>query len=100
MNVAVIDLFYSDQEWAKLRRAGAVDFARHRLSSLAQALVDRNYLGGERFTAGDLMMTTVLRIVPGLVTEPGLSDYVERCTGRPAFRRALAAQMGDFTQAA
>jgi len=100
MNVAVIDLFYSDQEWAKLRRAGAVDFARHRLSSLAQALGDRTYLDGERFTAGDLMMTTVLRIVPALVTEPRLSDYVERCTGRAAFRRALAAQMGDFTQAA
>ncbi|HET9388198.1 MAG TPA: glutathione S-transferase family protein [Steroidobacteraceae bacterium] len=100
MNVAVIDLFYSDQEWAKLRRAGAVDFARHRLSSLARALGDKTYLDGERFTAGDLMMTTVLRIVPALVTEPRLSDYVERCTGRPAFRRALAAQMGDFTQAA
>ena len=100
MNVAVIDLFYSDQEWAKLRRAGAVDFARHRLSSLAQALGDRTYLDGERFTAGDLMMTTVLRIVPALVTEPRLADYVERCAGRPAFRRALVAQMGDFTRAA
>jgi len=45
-------------------------------------------------------MTTVLRILPALVTEPRLAAYVERCTGRPAFRRALAAQMGDFTQAA
>ena len=100
MNVAVIDLFHGDQEWAKLRRAGAVDFARQRLSCLAQALGDKSYLDGERFTAGDLMMTTVLRILPALVTEPRLADYVERCTRRPAFRRALAAQMGDFTQAA
>ena len=100
MNVAVIDLFHNDQEWAKLRRPGAVDFARHRLGCLAQALGDKPYLDGERFTAGDLMMTSVLRIVPALVTEPRLSGYVERCTGRPAFRRALAAQMGDFTQAA
>lgn len=100
MNVAVIDLFHSDQEWAKLRRAGAVDFARHRLSCLARALGEKSYLDGERFTAGDLMMTTVLRILPALVTEPRLAAYVERCTGRPAFRRALAAQMGDFTQAA
>ncbi len=30
MNVAAIDLFYRDQEWAKLRRPGAVEFARHR----------------------------------------------------------------------
>lgn len=100
MNVAAIDLFHRDQEWAKLRRAGAVDFARHRLSRLAQALGDKPYLDGERFTAGDLMMTTVLRIVPALVTEPRLADYVERCTGRRAFSRALVAQMGDFTQAA
>ncbi|HXI96604.1 MAG TPA: glutathione S-transferase family protein [Candidatus Acidoferrum sp.] len=100
MNVAVIDLFHGDQEWAKLRRPGAVDFARHRLSCLARALGDKPYLDGERFTAGDLMMTTVLRILPALVTEPCLADYVERCAGRPAFRRALVAQMGDFTGAA
>ena len=100
MNVAVIDLFYSDQEWAKLRRPSAVDFARHRLASLAQALGDKPYLDGERFTAGDLMMTTVLRIAPALIADQRLATYVERCTSRPAFRRALDAQMGDFTQAA
>src|SRR5215468_3367747 len=62
MNVAVIDLFHADKEWAKLRRPGAVDFARHRLNCLAKSLGDKPYLDGERFTAGDLMMTTVLRI--------------------------------------
>jgi glutathione S-transferase len=100
MNVAVIDLFYTGQEWAKLRRPGATDFARHRLGSLAKALGDKPYLDGERFTAGDLMMTTVLRIIPELVVEPNLTAYVERCTGRPAFQRALEAQMGDFKDAA
>src|SRR5579862_8304450 len=34
MNVAAIDLVCADQEWAKLRRPGAVDFATHRLNSL------------------------------------------------------------------
>jgi glutathione S-transferase len=100
MNVAVLDLFYRDQEWAKLRRQSATDFARHRLRGLAASLGDKPYLDGERFTAGDLMMTTVLRIIPALVTDPRLSAYVERCTARPAFRRALDAQMSDFRAAA
>jgi glutathione S-transferase len=100
MNVAMLDLFYPDQAWAKLRRPSAVEFARHRLSCLATALGDKAYLDGARFTAGDLMMTTVLRILPELVIEQRLAAYIERCTGRTGFRRALAAQMRDFTQAA
>jgi glutathione S-transferase len=100
MSVAVIELFYADQEWAKLRLPGARDFALHRLDSLAKALGDKPYLDGERFTAGDLIMTTVLRIIPALVVDARLTAYVERCTARPAFRRALDAQMGDFRDAA
>ncbi|HTK34296.1 MAG TPA: glutathione S-transferase family protein [Caulobacteraceae bacterium] len=100
MNLALIDLFYADQEWAKLRRQGARDFAVRRLDALAKALGDKPYLDGERFTAGDLMMTAVLRILPELVADPRLVAYVERCTARPAFRRALEAQMGDFRDAA
>ncbi|HEY3695411.1 glutathione S-transferase family protein [Phenylobacterium sp.] len=100
MNVAAIDLFYADQEWARLRRPGAVDFARHRLSSLAKALGDKPCLDGERFTAGDLMMATVLRILPDLAADTSLAPYVDRCTARPAFKRALDAQMGDFRQGA
>jgi glutathione S-transferase len=100
MNVAVLDLFYADQEWAKLRRPSAVEFARHRLNCLAKALGDKPYLDGARFTAGDLMMTTVLRTLPELIADRHLADYVERCTSRPAFKRALDAQMSDFKQAA
>jgi glutathione S-transferase len=100
MNAAVLDVFYAGEEWARLRRPGAVEFARHRLSSLAKSLGDKPYLDGERFTCGDLMMASVLRIMPELVAEPALGAYVERCTARPAFQRALAAQMGDFSEAA
>ena len=63
MNVAVIDLFYANEDWAKLRRPGAVDFVQRRLSALSKSLGDKPYLDGDRFTAGDLMMTTVLRIL-------------------------------------
>ena len=100
MNVAVLEIFYADQEWAKLRKPSAVAFAQHRLNSLATALGDKPYLDGARFTAGDLMMSTVLRIIPALAPDQRLTAYVERCTSRPAFQRALAAQMGDFRQAA
>jgi glutathione S-transferase len=100
MNLAAIKLFHADQAWAKLREPGATDFARHRVGSLAKALGDKPYLDGDRFTAGDLMMVTVLRIIPELIVEPNLKAYVERCTARPAFQRALAAQLGDFREAA
>jgi glutathione S-transferase len=103
MNVAVLDLFYANEEWAKLRRPGAVEFVQKRLAALSKSLGDKPYLDGDRFTAGDLMMTTVLRILrhTDIVTsDRRLAAYVDRCTNRPAFRRALDAQVGDFKQAA
>jgi hypothetical protein len=33
-------------------------------------------------------------------TDPRLAAYVTHFTARPAFKRALKAQMGDFKQAA
>ncbi|MGO9930721.1 MAG: glutathione S-transferase family protein [Steroidobacteraceae bacterium] len=103
MNVAAIDLFYAKEEWAKLRRPGAVEFVQARLSRLSQSLGDKPFLDGDCFTAGDLMMTTVLRILDytDIVSrDKRLAAYVERCTARPAFTRALAAQIGDFRNAA
>jgi glutathione S-transferase len=102
MNVALIDLFYANEEWAKLRRPGAVDFAKRRLAGLSKSLGDKPYLDGDRFTAGDLMMTTVLRILKhtDIVGDKRLAAYIDRCTARPAFKRALDAQVGDFREAA
>ena len=97
-NLAGIDLFYADQQWAKLRRPDAEAAARKRLAELASALGDKPFLDGPRFTAGDLMMATVLRILrhTELVGEAGLGGYLERCQSRPAFERALAGQMAPF----
>jgi glutathione S-transferase len=103
MNVALIDLFYPNEEWAKLRRPGAVDFVRRRLAALSQCLGEKPFLDGERFTAGDLMMTTVLRILKHtdiVASDERLATYIERCLSRPAYERALAAQIGDFEKAA
>jgi glutathione S-transferase len=103
MDVARIDLFYADQDWAKERRPGAVAFAQRRLGGLSKALGDKPYLDGDRFTAGDLMMTTVLRILERtdiVSNDERLAAYIARCTARPAFKRALDAQIADFQRAA
>jgi glutathione S-transferase len=103
MNLALIDFFYADEEWAKLRRPSAEEFVRKRLAALSNSLGDKPYLDGDRFTAGDLMMAAVLRILhyTDIVTsDERLAVYVERCTARPAFKRALDGQLGDFKEAA
>jgi len=96
--MALIDLFYPNEEWAKLRRPSLTEFVNQRLGRLADHLGDRDFLE-DRFTAGDLMMTTVLRILDNsavLDAHPTLAAYKERCEARPAFGRALDAQLADF----
>ena len=93
-----IDLFNSEQEWAKARRPEVEKRAKQRLADLATALGDNDYLEG-RFTVGDLMMTTVLRFPRHcnlVASEPRLKAYQERCEARPAFQRALRGQMEAF----
>lgn len=99
-NLTALDLFHADQEWAKQRRPATLQLAQSRLDALSQWLEHRDYLE-DRFTAADLLMTTVLRIPRhcDLVTSmPVLEHYRQRCEARPAFRRALAAQMADFDE--
>ena len=70
-----------------------------RLDSLSAFLGSRDYLVADRFTAADLLMTTVLRILrtTDLVNNmPSLDAYRKRCEARPAFQKALAAQMDTF----
>jgi glutathione S-transferase len=96
-----IDFFYADEDWAKLRRPGAVEFMNKKIDAVAKRLGDKSFLEGGRFTAGDLMMSTVLRFHPDVANRnPVLAGYIERCTARPAFKRALNAQLGDFQEAA
>ena len=97
-NLASIDLFFANEEWARLRRADAEKHAQSRLDGVAAALARRDYLEGE-FTGGDLLMVTVLRILrhTDLVKNmPVLASYVARCETRPAFQRALECQLAPF----
>ncbi|WP_354070062.1 glutathione S-transferase family protein [Caulobacter sp. 1776] len=98
-SLADIDIFNAGAAWTKERRPAVEAWARKRLAELALRLGDNDYLDGDRFTAGDLLMTDVLRNAPAalLAEQPKLAAYVERCMARPAFQKALAAQMADFT---
>ena len=100
-NVVLIDVFYAGEEWAKLRRAGAVDFAKLKLKRVSDWLGDKQWLEGDRFTIGDLMMVTSLRflrhtdLVAGF---PNLDAFVKRGEARPAFQRALHDQLATFRE--
>ncbi|MBC2778596.1 glutathione S-transferase family protein [Parasphingopyxis sp. GrpM-11] len=96
--IATVDVFAADEEWAKLRRPGVVAEIEAKLGEVAAALGDKEYLEGE-FTAGDLLMSTVLRIprhTEILSGFPTLEAYKARCEARPAFERALDAHMAAF----
>jgi len=95
----LLDAFYGDQEWAKLRKPSADEFARLKLKRVSDRLADKNWLEGDRFTIGDLMMVTVLRLANrgGLLADtPNLSDYVKRGEERPAFQQALSDQLAVY----
>lgn len=98
-NLTFLDVFYADEAWAKTRRPQAESELKRRLKMLAAWLGARDYLS-DRFTAGDLMMATVLREVPRdlLAQLAPLDAYLERCLARPAFERALDAQMQVFRE--
>ena len=84
---------------AKELRESVVSRIGTRLDSLVAFLGDRPYLVENRFTAADLLMTTVLRILrtTDLVTRrPALDAYKQAHEARPAFRKALADQMDTF----
>ena len=98
-NRVLLDAFYADQEWAKLRKPSADEFARLKLKRVSDWLGDKLYLEGDGFTIGDLMMITVLRLgdKAGLLDgTPNLAAYVQRGQHRPAFQRALSDQLAAF----
>jgi glutathione S-transferase len=96
---ALFNNFWADQDWAEAAKPTFDHFARLRLQQLADRLGDKEWLDGDRFTIGDLMMVTVLRIADRgrlLADFPSLAAYVKRGEARPAFGRALSDQLAVF----
>jgi glutathione S-transferase len=90
-----------DETWYAARSGLLDDRVRARLRDLSVRLGSADWLDGT-FTAGDLLMVTVLRRLEGsgLVEEfPSLAAYVARGEARPAYQRAFAAQRAVYTAA-
>jgi glutathione S-transferase len=96
---ALLNVVFADQEWAELAKPTFQHYSQLRLRQLSERLGDKEWLEGDRFTIGDLMMITVLRIADRsgqLADFPNLAAYVKRGEARPAFREALNDQLSTF----
>jgi glutathione S-transferase len=88
-----------DKTWYATRQPILDDRVRARLGDLSTRLGDADWLDG-RFSAGDLLMVTVLRRLNGsglLEDYPNLCAYIARGEARPAYKRAFADQLAVFT---
>lgn len=99
MALVVNDIFEADREWSAARHAKVIDDLNGRLADLQAALGDNQWLDGDTFTLGDLMMVSVLGGLRGtgvLDGFPKLGAYVARGQGRPAYRKAMADHLATF----
>ncbi len=89
-------LFNADQPWSAGASAAFGEQLAQRLARLGDWLGDKEWLE-DRFTVGDLMMVATVRGPDILKQAPdNIVAYARRGEARPAFQRALAAQLGDF----
>jgi glutathione S-transferase len=92
------DVFNAGQEWAAGAKESVTPLLRQKLKRVSDALGEKDWLAGE-FSIADVMMVTVLNSLKntGFVAEyPNLAAYHARGTARPAYKRALEAQLADF----
>lgn len=93
-----IDVQHGEENWAGLRRPAVVEAVNDRLAVLARRLDGRDFLVG-RFTAADILMATVLRLIRHtdlVASDAVVAAYLARCEARPAFARALAEQLDEY----
>jgi len=86
------------EPWYEQRQRILDERTRKRLGELSSRLGDDEWLEGA-FSAGDLMMVSVLRRLHGsglLEAFPNVAAYVARGEARPAFQRAFEAQRAVF----
>lgn len=91
----------SEKTWYEERLPAVEERIRKRLGELSFRLGDADWLDGA-FSAGDLLMVTVLRRLEGsglLNDYPNLSAYIARGQARPAYHRAFDAQLAVFSAA-
>lgn len=95
LELANARLLEGDKPWAKERLPLVEDRVCDRLAQLSARLGSADWFDGG-FSAGDLMMVSVLRRLrsSGILDEyPNFAAYVDRGEARPAYKRAFAAQL-------
>jgi glutathione S-transferase len=96
--ITTYDLFHKDKDWMPPAREAALGLCRQKLKRVTDALGDTHWLAGQ-FSVADIAMVTVLNNLrhTDLVAEyPTLAAYKKRGEERPAYQRALTAQLADF----
>jgi glutathione S-transferase len=97
-NLANLVAFSMDQPWAEAQRPVLEEIALKRLGQVDDWLEGRDHLAGS-FSAADILMTTVVRLLDGMgyvERFARLTAWRDRCTARPAYRKALAAQVAQY----
>ncbi len=98
-DLAIVKIVEHDKTWYEERLPMLQDRVRVRLVELSTRLGNAEWLDGA-FSAGDLLMVTVLRRLIGsgiLERYSNLAAYVARGEARPAYKRAFADQLAVFT---
>ena len=101
-NLANLVAFSLNEPWAAAQRPVLEEIALKRLGQVDAWLDGRDFLAGG-FSVADILMTTVVRLLDGMgyvERFDRLAAWRERCTARPAYRKALADQVALFTQEA
>jgi len=99
---SLLAVFQRDQPWCEDARDAFRPLAEKRMQRLADALGDAEWIAG-RFSIADIVLVFLLESVAEeeLVARfPTLVAYRARGTARPAYQRALQAQLDDFTDEA
>ncbi|MFC5392752.1 glutathione S-transferase family protein [Bosea vestrisii] len=99
---SLLTILERGRPWYEERLNALDETIRKRLESLSHHLGEADWLDGA-FSAGDLLMVTVLRRLQSSGILNGYSNlaaYIARAEARPAYQRAFEAQRAVFTAAA
>jgi glutathione S-transferase len=100
-NYVELAVFHAGEAWTVERRPSLEAMVNRRLGDLEGWLSGCEYLAGT-FSVADIMMSTVLRLLDGTGLReqfPAVEAYQQRCVARPAYQKALAAQVAQYSRA-
>lgn len=100
MEQASVLIFHAGEDWAEARKPILFEMIEKKLARVADALGTREWIAGA-FSIADIALVSTLREFErneAFAKFPSLVAYLDRGTGRPAFRRAIEAQLAAFSE--